>query len=63
MADLAEVVPADSKSKVLFNVILLFFSVKSECKLTAKVECIQLIESGTDAAEVAKYTFYTSIHV
>lgn len=57
MANLAEAVPAGSKIKLLLSISSLYFSAETKCKLTVKVERIQLVEAGTDVAEVADYSF------
>jgi len=35
----------------------LYFSAETKCKLSVKVERVQLLEAGTDVAEVADYSF------
>ena len=45
------------KIKLLLSISSLYFSAKTKCKLTVKVERIQLVEAGSDVAEVADYTF------
>ena len=57
MANLAEAVPASSKIKLLLSLSSLYFSAETKCKLTGKVERIQLVEAGTDVADVADYSF------
>ena len=57
LMNLAEAVPASSKIKVLLSITSLYFQAETKCKLTVKVERIQLVEAGTDVAEVADYSF------
>ena len=57
LASLAEAVPAGSKIKVLLSITSLYFQAETKCKLTVKVERIQIVEAGTDVAEVADYSF------
>ena len=57
MANLAEAVPAGSRIKLFLSLSLLYFSAQTKCKLTVKVERIQLVEAGTDVAEVADCSF------
>ncbi|KAL3151320.1 hypothetical protein ABBQ38_013154 [Trebouxia sp. C0009 RCD-2024] len=57
MANLAEAVPTGSKIKLLFSISSSCFAADTKCKLTVKVERIQLVEVGTDVAEVADYSF------
>ncbi len=62
MANLAEAVPAGSKIKLLLSLTSLYFSAETKCKLTVKIERIQLVE-GTDVAEVADYSSEDIIYV
>ena len=57
LANLAEAVPAGSKLKVLLSMNSLYFQAETKCKLTVKVEHIQVVEAGSDVAEVASYSF------
>ncbi|DBA92839.1 TPA: hypothetical protein ACH3X1_003020 [Trebouxia sp. C0004] len=57
LANLAEAVPAGSNIKVLLSITSLYFQAETKCKLTVKVERIQLVEAGIDVAEVADYSF------
>ena len=57
MANLAEAMPAGSKIKLLLSISSLYFSAETKCKLTVKIDRIQLVEAGTDVAEVADYSF------
>ncbi len=57
MANLAEAVPAGSKIKLLLSLSSLYFSAETNCKSTVKIERIQLVEAGTDVAEIVDYSF------
>ena len=57
LANLAEAVPAGSKIKVLLSITSLYFQAETKCTLTVKVESMQIVEAGTDVAEVADYSF------
>ena len=57
LTNLSEAVPAGSKIKLLLSLTSLYFQAETKCKLTVKVERIQLVEAGTDVAEVADYCF------
>ncbi|DBB02874.1 TPA: hypothetical protein ACH3X1_013482 [Trebouxia sp. C0004] len=57
LANLAEAVPAGSKIKVLLSITSLYVQAETKYKSTVKVERIQLVEAGTDVAEVADYSF------
>ena len=57
LANLAEAVPAGSKIKVLLSITSLYFQAETKCRLTVEVERFQLVEAGTDVAEVADYSF------
>jgi len=36
----------------------LYFSAETKCKISVKVERVQLVEASTDVAEVVDYSFY-----
>ena len=63
LENLAEAVPAGSKIKVLMSLSSLYFQAETKCKLTVKVERLQLIEAGTDVAEVADCSFEDQYYV
>ncbi len=46
LANLAEAVPAGSTIRLIFSLSSLYFSAETHCKLSAKVERVQLIEAG-----------------
>jgi len=57
LSNLAEAVPAGSKIRILMSLTSLYFSVETKCKLSIKIDRIQVIEAGSDVAEVADYSF------
>ncbi len=57
LTNLSEAIPAGSKIRLVLSLSSLYFSAETKCKLYVKVERIQLIEAGTDVAEVADYSF------
>jgi len=57
LANLSKAIPAGSKIRLVISLSSLYFSAETKCKLSVKVERIQLIEAGTDVAEVADYSF------
>ncbi len=57
LANLAEAVPACSKIRLIASLSSLYFSAETKCKLSVKIERIQLIEAGSDVAEVENYSF------
>jgi len=50
-------IPAGSKVKLILSLNSLYFSAETKCKISVKVERVQLVEAGTDVAEVADYSF------
>ena len=57
LANLSEAIPAASKVRMILSLGSLYFSAETKCKLSVKVERIQLIEAGSDVAEVENYSF------
>ena len=57
MQNMAEAIPAGSKIRLVLSVTSLYFSAETKCRLSVKVERIQLIEVGSDVAELADYSF------
>ncbi len=57
LKNLAEAVPAGSKIRVIVSLSSLYFSAETKCKLSVKVVQVQLIEAGSDVAEVENYSF------
>ncbi len=58
LSNLAEAIPAGSKVRMILSLSSLCFSAETKCKLSVKVGRIQLIEAGSDVAEVKNYSFY-----
>ena len=58
LSSLAEAIPAGSKVRMILSLSSLCFSAETKCKLSVKVGRIQLIEAGSDVAEVKNYSFY-----
>ena len=54
---MADMVPAGSRIRLVCSLSSLYFSAETKCKLSVKVERVQLLEAGTDVAEVADYSF------
>lgn len=57
LRQLGDTVPAGSKVKLVCSLSSLYFSVETKCYLSAEVESLQVLGSGTDVAEVANYSF------
>jgi len=57
LKQLADTVPAGSKVRLVCSLSSLYFSAETKCKLYVKVERVQVLESGSDVAEVANYSF------
>lgn len=57
LPNLAEAIPASSKIRLIASLTSLYFSAETKCKLSVKIERIQLIEARSDVAEVETYTF------
>ncbi len=57
LAKLADMVPSGSRIRLVCSLSSLYFSAETKCKLSVKVERVQLLEAGTDVAEVADYSF------
>jgi len=57
LSNLAEAIPAGSNIRLTISLRSLYFSAETKCKLSVKVERIQLIEAGSDVAEVENYSF------
>ncbi|DBB18470.1 TPA: hypothetical protein ACH3X3_000113 [Trebouxia sp. C0006] len=57
LANLSEAIPAGSKVRMILSLGSSYFSAKTKCKLSVKVERIQLIEAGSDVVEVENNSF------
>ncbi len=51
-------IPASSKVRLIVSLNSLYFSAETKCKISVKVERVQLVEASTDVAEVVDYSFY-----
>jgi len=51
-------IPASSKVRLIVSLNSLYFSAETKCKISGKVERVQLVEASTDVAEVVDYSFY-----
>ncbi len=57
LCNLSEAVPAGSKIRIVMSITSLYFQAETKCKLSVRIDRTQVVEAGSDVAEVADYSF------